>query len=80
MNIALENKLYWYAMMLVATIIVMIFGAIFSVAIILSQPKSSRPPSCNDFGSYAQILKSFYAGNSALDGNDKDGIPCENRK
>lgn len=32
---------------------------------------------CRDFTTCEQAMKSFKAGNTALDG-DKDGIPCEN--
>lgn len=61
-----------------AALLVVVSVLLFIVVMLWLRPPAI-PLHCNDFGSRAEILDSFHAGNRGLDG-DGDGIPCENRK
>lgn len=74
-----HKKLYTHGMILLTAVGVLVYTGLFSLTYFLFQPRISRSHVCADFGSYADILKDFRAGNRGLDG-DGDGIPCENRK
>lgn len=69
----INHDLYWIATVSLALLIVSLSANVY-----LSLKPKGSPETCKSLGAYADILDSFHAGNSKLDGNH-DGIPCNAR-
>lgn len=79
-HVEMNQRLIRYAMVLVVIVGLVVFAGLCYVSVNMQKPRVSRQPTCSDYASYDEILAAYHAGNYALDGNDNDGIPCENRR